>query len=73
LRLQNIDKRETIPDQIKKQTQEPTLKWAFTLIREITEVKIEMESKVVTQIANMDEVKGKIIRLIEKYCEKYYF
>jgi len=51
---------ETIPDQVKKQTQKPTLKWAFMLMREITEVKVEVDSKVVTQIANIDEVKGKI-------------
>lgn len=64
---------ETIPDQVKKQTQKPTLKWAFMLMREITEVKVEVDSKVITQIANMDEVKGKIIRLMGKNCEKYYF
>ncbi len=64
---------ETIPDQVKKQTQKPTLKWAFMLMREITEVKMEVDSKVVTQIANMDKVKDKIIRLMGKNCEKYYF
>ncbi|AKB51306.1 Mobile element protein [Methanosarcina barkeri str. Wiesmoor] len=51
----------TIPDQVKKQTQKSTLKWAFVLIREITEIKVEVDSKVITKIANMDEVKGKII------------
>ena len=43
------------------------------LMKGITEVKIGMGSKVVTQIANMDEVKDKIIRLMGKNCEKYYF
>jgi hypothetical protein len=33
------------------------------LMREITEVRVEVDSKVVTQIANMDEGKTKIIRL----------
>lgn len=64
---------QTIMDQIKKQTQKPTLKWVFTLMREITEVKIEEDSKVVTQIANINETKEKIIRLMGKNCEKYYF
>jgi transposase len=64
---------ETIPDQLKKQTQKPTLKWVFMLMREITEVKIEVDSKVVTKIANLDEVKDRIIRLMGKNCEKYYF
>uniref|UniRef100_Q466N1 Mobile element protein n=1 Tax=Methanosarcina barkeri (strain Fusaro / DSM 804) TaxID=269797 RepID=Q466N1_METBF len=64
---------ETILDQVKKQTQKPTLKWVFILMRGITEVKIEIDSKVVTQIANMSEVKDKIIRLMGKNCEKYDF
>jgi transposase len=64
---------ETIPDQVKKQTQKPTLKWVFMLMREITEVKIEVDSKIVTKIANMNEVKDKIIKLMGENCEKYYF
>jgi hypothetical protein len=31
-------------------------------MREITEVKIEVDSKVVVKVANIDEVKDKIIR-----------
>ena len=64
---------ETIPDQVKKQTQKPTLKWVFMLMREITEVKIEVDSKIVTKIANINEVKDKIIKLMGINCEKYYF
>ena len=41
---------ETIPNQIKKQTQKPTLKWVFILMRGITEVKMDVDSKVVTQL-----------------------
>jgi len=63
---------EKIPDQLKKQTQKPTLEWVFMLMREITEVKIEVDSKVIIEIANMNEVKHKIIRLMGKNCEKYY-
>ena len=63
---------ETIPNQLKKQTQKPTMKWVFMLMREITEVKIEVDSKVIVKIVNIDEVKDKIIRLMGKNCEKYY-
>jgi transposase len=63
---------ETIPDQLKKQTQKPTLKWIFKLMRGATEVKIEVDSEVIIKIANMNEVKDKIIRLMGKNCEKYY-
>ena len=63
---------ETIPDQLKKQTQKPTLKWVFKLMRGTTEVKIKVDSNVIITIANMNEVKDKIIRLMGKNCEKYY-
>jgi len=42
-------------------------------MRETTEIKIEVDSKVVTKIANLDEFKDQIIRLMRKNCEKYYF
>jgi transposase len=63
---------ETVPNQVKKQTQNPTLKWIFVLMRGITEVKIEVDSQVIIKIANLSEVKEKIIRLMGKNCEKYY-
>ncbi|AKB79493.1 Mobile element protein [Methanosarcina horonobensis HB-1 = JCM 15518] len=72
LREKLKEKGEIIPDQLKKQTQKPTLKWVFTLIREITEIKTEMDSKVIIEIANMNEVKNKIVRLMGKNCERYY-
>jgi hypothetical protein len=62
-----------IPNQVKKQTQKPTLKWVFMLMREITEVKIEVDSKVITKIANLDEVKDKIIRLMGKIVKNIIF
>ena len=42
------------------------------LMREITEVKIKVDSKVIVKIVNIDEVKDKIISLMGKNCEKYY-
>jgi len=64
---------DTIPDKVKKQTQNPTLKWVFMLMKGITEVKVRMDSNVQMQIANMDMIKEKIIRVMGKSCEKYYF
>ena len=64
---------ESIPNQVKKQTQKPTLKWVFMLMRGITEVEVKTKSKTKIQVANLDEIKGKLIRLMGKSCEKYYF
>jgi hypothetical protein len=41
-------------------------------MREITEVKIGVNSQVVTQIKSLNEIK-KILKLIGKNYEKYYF
>lgn len=43
------------------------------LMREIAEVKMEVDSKVVTQIVNTDKVKGKIIRLRGKIVKNTTF
>lgn len=64
---------ESIPNQIKKQTQKPTLKWVFMLMRGITEVEVKTKSKTKIQVANLDEIKEKLIRLMGKSCKKYYF
>jgi hypothetical protein len=41
-------------------------------MREITEVKTDVNSKVTTRIANLNETKEKI-KVDGKNCEKYYF
>ena len=41
-------------------------------MREITEVKIEVDSQVVIQITSLNGIK-KILKLIGKNYEKYYF
>lgn len=64
---------ESIPSQVKKPTQKPTLKWVFMLMKGIAEVHINTKSKTKVQIINLDEIKEKIIRLMGKSCEKYYF
>jgi transposase len=64
---------ESMPNQVKKQTQNPTLKWVFMLMRGITEVVVKTKSKTKIQISNLDEIKEKLIRLMGKSCEKYYF
>jgi len=42
-----------------RQTQKPTLKWAFMLMREVAELKVEVDSKMETQIIDLDVIKEK--------------
>ena len=62
---------ESIQNQVKKQTQKPTLKWVFMLMRGITEVEVKTKSKTKSktkiQVANVDEIKEKLIRLMPTF------
>ncbi len=70
-KLQN--EKETIPNQINKPTNRPTLKWIFQLFMNITVVKVVIEGKIRTEIANVNEIQTKILRLLGGKYEKYYF
>ena len=49
------------------------MKWVFMLMRGITEVKIEEDSNTIIKIANVDEFKDKIIRLMGKIVKNITF
>jgi len=59
------DQEETLPNQVGKPTQNPTLRWVFRLMEGISVVYLALQSASVDVqvfIANLDEVKRKIIR-----------
>jgi transposase len=63
---------ETIPNQLKKPTQRPTLKWIVFLFMGVTEVTVWINGEMHQQIANLNDNLVKIIRLFGPACEKYY-
>ncbi len=63
---------ETTPNQLKKQTQKPTLKWIVFLFMGVTEVTVWTNGEMYQQIANLNDNLVKIIRLFGPACEKYY-
>jgi transposase len=63
---------ETIPNQLKKPTQKPTLKWIVLLFMGVTEATIWINGEMHQQIANLNDNLVKIIRLLGPDCEKYY-
>ena len=60
---------ETIPNQLKKPTKKPTLKWIVFLFMGVTEVTVWTNGEMHQKIANLDNL-VKIIRLFGPACEK---
>ena len=73
LRQKLKEQNETIIAQTKKQTQKPTLKWVFFLFRRVREITLKIEGKLMTKVLNVDSTLEKIIRLLGRRYENYYF
>jgi len=72
LRKELEEKGESVPNQLGKPTQKPTMKWIFLLFRGVSEVTIELGEKKRVTITKINELLGKILKLMDPYCEKYY-
>ena len=64
---------ETVTDQTKKQTQNPTLKWVFFRFHRVRELRFQAEEGAMrVMVMNMTPEHWKILRLLGKGCENYY-
>ena len=61
-----------VKNQVKKPSQNPTMKWVFFMFRRITELAIPVNGTVEKRVANMTDELWDILRLMGKECEKYY-
>ena len=68
LRQKLREKNETIPNQLKKPVQNPTMRWVFALFTGIHCLYVEKQ----TLILNLNEVHIKVIKLFGQQFEKYY-
>lgn len=74
LRLSMQEKNETLPNQLGKEVQNPTLKWMFQLMEGVGVVKMFDESKACIRsiITNLNTVRKRIIKLLgERTCRIY--
>jgi transposase len=62
----------TIPNQLQKPTQKPTLKWVFYLFNGVAEVNVRVMGAVHRKMMYMTDVLRLIVRLLGQECEKYY-
>ena len=63
---------ETVTGQMKKQTQRPTLKWAFFRLRRVREFVMVEDGRRVKRVTNLNEEVQKILRLLGREYENYY-
>ena len=64
--------KETIPNQIKKPTEQPTIRWIFQLLEGINVIKIISNSIVKVVIEGIDQLKNKILRYFGRKVSETY-
>lgn len=65
-------KNSTIPNQIGKEIKNPTLKWAFQLLRKVTRVRVSFSGKIFEQFKEIGEVQKLIIESFGSYAKDIY-
>jgi transposase len=63
------ENKETIPNQVKKEIQNPTARWVFAMFSNIQVLRTAPDKK---YVLNLNEVHRKIIRLLGGHYHKYY-
>ena len=72
LRKRLNETKKFVRNQVKKTTQNPTMRWVFFLFRGITELTIMHNGKVEKRVANITDELWEILDMMGKECEKYY-
>jgi transposase len=62
----------SVPNQIKKPTQKPTMRWVFQIFMGVTYTVLIEEGRVVKSIVHLTQEQVTILRLLGQDCEKYY-
>lgn len=72
LRRRLREEKKTVRNQVKKQIQNPTMKWVFFMFLNIAVIQLMIEGKRHTAITNMTDELEQIVRLPGPHYEKYY-
>jgi len=67
-----MKKSETLPNQLKKQTATPTLRWVFQMMQGIIVLKHSQEMFAENTVLNLSEVRRKIINLFGERAQLIY-
>ena len=63
---------QTIPNQLNKPTQRPTMRWVFEIFMGVIQAAIIQDGKVIKVSVNLNSTQIKILALLGKECENYY-
>ncbi len=72
LREELKQKRESVPNQLNKPTQRPTMRWVFYLFMRVTLIIVTDGRKVISQEVKLNDTQELILRLLGTDCQKYY-
>jgi len=72
LRTRLGEENEAVPDQKRKPTKTPTMRWIFFLFQGITELNISNKGKIRSEILNMKDIHWKILSLMGEKCKNIY-
>jgi transposase len=62
----------TVPDQINKPTQRPTMRWVFEMFMGVILSVVVDRGRIIKVIVNLSALQTTILRLMGKDCENYY-
>ena len=71
LRQELKETEQTVPNQLNKPTQRPTMRWVFEIFMGVI-VSAIMDGKVIKVSVNLNSTGIKILALLGKECENYY-
>lgn len=63
---------ETVPNQLNKPTQKPTMRWVFEIFMGVIQSVVVDRGKIVKVIVHLSESQIIILRLLGRECENYY-
>ena len=72
LREELARQNKTIPNQIGKEIQNPTLKWVFQLLRKISKIRVQICGKIYEQFNEIHDVQRLIIESFGPYAKGVY-
>jgi len=62
----------SVPNQLKKPTKKPTMRWVFYNFMRVTQIIVTDGKRVLSQVVKLNNTQDLILRLLGQDCQKYY-
>jgi transposase len=63
---------QSVPNQLKKPTQKPTMRWIFQLFMRVTLIIVTEGQHVISRQIKLSETQDLVLKLLGQDCKKYY-